>query len=171
MFKLTIFTLLLTLSSPLLAARPTCLPAVLALSAEPMGTPVVNNNYWPTISSLPLGDGVAAFWYCQANGHIRVAEMHGTPEAIAQYGGLNALHLHYKRHRDDALDELRARGHACADPHVKPTEVKRRTDCIALPPQIDKAQSYLCLNPQVSSPQELKLCKHLLNEMAAQWPR
>jgi hypothetical protein len=171
MFKSIAFTLLMSFSSTVLASRLSCLPAVLALATEPIGTPVANNTYWPTISSLPLSEGMAAFWYCQASGKISVAEMHGTPQAIAQYGGLNALLQRYEGHRDAALNELGAQGHSCADPHAKPAEVHRRSDCSALASKAGKAQSYICLNPTLSNLQEIKLCKHLIKEMAAQWPQ
>jgi hypothetical protein len=171
MLKITTLISLLMLSTTLLAAQPACLPAVLALSTAPIGTPVTNNTHWPTVSSLPLNEGLAAFWFCRVGEKIKVAEMHGTPQAIAQYGGLNALHLHYRDHRDDALEELMAKGHACADPQAKPSEVDSRADCVAIQPKAGQPKRYLCLNPQVSSPQEITLCKHLINEMTEQWPQ
>jgi hypothetical protein len=171
MIKIATLVPLLALFASAASAQPPCMPATLALATGPLGTPVSSHTYWPTVSSAPMEDGLAVFWYCQVSGEIKVVEMHGTPQAIAQAGGLQSLHSRYLSRKDEAMAELEAAGHICVDPDAKPTEVAQRPDCVVLPGKAGQPKRYLCLNPKVSSPQESKLCKHLINEMVAQWPQ
>jgi hypothetical protein len=147
------------------------LPAVLAIAAEPVGAPVAANTYWPTISNAPIDEGLAVFWYCQVNGEIKVLELHGTPHAIADSGGLQKLQSLYLSDKDSALASLDAIGHACVDAHPPQPLTASRANCVAFPLHQGQAARYLCLNPSVTNQHEARLCTHLLHEMVAQWPQ
>lgn len=153
------------------AEQPPCLPAVLALSTTPVGSPVPGNTYLPTFLNAPLQDGLAVFWHCQVGNTIKVLEVHGTPQSIAQHGGLPALHSAYARDQRQSWDTLDATGHACVDPAPNPRLLASRADCHALPAKVGGLPHYVCVNPAVVNPPELKLCGLLVREIAAQWPR
>jgi len=154
------------------AVQPPCLPAAMAIAVEPVGMPVAANTYWPTVSSAPINDGLAVFWHCQVSGEIKVLEMHGTPKAIANSGGLQRLQSLYLSDKDAALASLDATGHTCVDANPKlPLTASRLPDCVAFPPRKGQAMRYLCLNPSVTDQQETRLCKHMLHEMVSQWPQ
>jgi hypothetical protein len=170
-FKVPIFIMTLVCSAASWAVQPPCLPAVMAMAAEPFGEPVAANTYWPTISNAPIDDGLAVFWHCHVNGEVRVLEVHGTPQAIANSGGLQKLQSLYLSDKDAALASLDAIGHACVDTHPQPPLTASRADCVAFPPRQGQAMRYLCLNPSVTNRQETRLCTHLLHEMVAQWPQ
>jgi hypothetical protein len=171
MFKVLTFIITLVCSAASWAVQPPCLPAVMALAGEPLGAPIAANTYWPTISNVSIDDGLAVFWHCQVNGEIRVVEMHGTPKAIANSGGLQKLQSLYRSDKDTALASLDAIGHACVDAQPQQPVVASRADCVAFPPRQGQAMRYLCLNPNVTNQQETRLCTHLLHEMVAQWPQ
>ena len=171
MFKSATVTTLLTLCMAQAGAALPCLPAAMALAGAPEGVPVAANAYWPTVSSAPLDAGLAVFWHCQVGADVQVVELHGTREAMARAGGLRALQSRYLHNKEDALAALDATGHACFDPDARPDQVARRADCVALPDKAGLPRRYLCLNPKVTGQQETRLCKHVIEEAVAQWPR
>lgn len=171
MYKALTFIMTLVCCAASWAVQPPCLPAVLAMAAEPVGAPVAANTYWPTISNAPVDDGLAAFWYCQVNGTVKVLEVHGTPQAIANAGGLQILQSLYLSDKDAALASLDAIGHACVDAKPQQPLAASRADCVAFPFRQGQETHYLCLNASVTSQQETRLCMHLLHEMVTQWPQ
>lgn len=170
MIKASLFVTVFAMCVVAHAEPPRCLPAALALSSTPLGLPVPTNTYWPTLSTAPRQHGLAAFWYCKVEGDIRVLEMHSTPQALARAGGLHVLQSHYLSQKDEAWETLDATGHGCVDLAPKAQGIAKRTDCFAVATADGHPKRYLCLNPAVTEWHEARLCKHLLNEMASQWP-
>ncbi|MES2090578.1 MAG: hypothetical protein V4532_11450 [Pseudomonadota bacterium] len=111
------------------------------------------------------------FWHCKVGSAIKLLEVHGTPQAIAKAGGLQALQTLYLANKDEAWGTLAATRHGCFDPAPNPQLITSRSDCYSVLATDAPAKQYVCLNPAVTDPQEAKLCKHLLNDAVSQWPQ
>ncbi|MGC4062936.1 MAG: hypothetical protein QM749_19690 [Aquabacterium sp.] len=171
LFKTAMTLMVLVFCTASAQAQPSCLPAALALSTTPAGMPVSANTYWPTVSDAPIQDGLAMFWYCNGGRDTQVFELHTTPSALARAGGLQALQSRYLHDKDAAWAELNAVGHSCLEADPDPSSLAKRPDCFGFQATRSHATRYLCLNPGVTELHEVKLCKHLLADMAAHWPQ
>lgn len=120
------------------AAPPDCLPATLALSRAPVGTPIARHADRPTLF-MASNHGLAAYWFCQTpNGGVSYWEVHGTPQAILSAGGASVLEMLYLKDPEGSLNKL---------------------------------STTPCDRSDISDPDERQLCKELLDDVRAQWPK
>jgi hypothetical protein len=131
-------------------AAPTCLPAALALTNDPVGPVLAGYTIKPAVHVEPLiGSGV--YWYCrEPNGSVSPWELHTTWAALLAVGGATTVQA----------------VHAAAPASSISGLMTRSKSCIAW-----CAGKGMCVNPAITDPDEKALCVALESAAAKNWPK